>query len=224
LTDVIYLVGMKRVCVAFVIVIAIAAATTGCSCGFTEIESDGFRVLSVTRDHYSFSFEYSTFYQREGPDYITDGSTIPSIYIALGAPEKTRHLTVPADESRTISVTYTPAVIEISIYAPRDSPTIPQSAIERIENDISDSSKWENFELLERYPVTVSGVEGELIAFVIDWFLPFGEEWPDLQYHRRFYFDFDGLIWTITAMSEMEMVDQVKADFEHILETFEILD
>lgn len=206
--------------------LGITVAATGCSCGYTEIESDGFRILTVTRDHYSFSFEYSTFYRREGPNYIKDGRTIPSIYIDLAAPRKTMPLLYPAnkDELETVTVTYTPAVIKISIYAPRDSPNVSQNAQERLENDISDNSKRENFELLERYPVTVSGVEGEIIAFVIDWFLPFGEEWPDLQYHRRVYFDFDGLIWTITAMSEMEMVNQVKADFEHILETFQILD
>jgi hypothetical protein len=207
--------------------LGIAVAATGCSCGYTEIESDGVRILTVTRDHYSFSVEYSTFYQRKGPNYITDGRAIPSISIDLAAPQKTMPLLYPVneDELETVTVTYTPAVIGIHIYAPHDSPNFSQSAIERLENDISDSSKWENFELLERYPVTVSGVEGELIAYVIDWFLPFAEgEGPKLQYHRAVYFDYNGLIWTIEATTEMEMVDQVKADFEHIIETFEILE
>jgi hypothetical protein len=207
--------------VAAVLVVAVAA--TGCSCGVTEIESDGFRILTVTKEHYSFSFEYSTFYQRKGPNYITRNRTIPSIYIDLVAPRKTMPLLYPAnkDELETVTVTYTPAVIDIHIYSPRVSP----NAQGRLENDISDNSRWENFELLERYPVTVSGIEGELIAYVIDWFLPFPEsEGQELQYYRAVYFDFDGLIWTIEATSEMEMVDQVKTDFDHILGTFQILE
>jgi len=78
---------------------------------------------------------------------------------------------------------------------------------------------------LERYPVSVSGVEGELIAYVVDWFLPVpGDDGPLLKYVRAVYFDHNGLVWWIEAECELEMVDQVKADFEHILETFQILD
>ena len=44
-----------------------------------------------------------------------------------------------------------------------------------------------------------------------------------LEYRRVVYFDYDGLIWNIEAMSRMEMNHRVMNDFEHLLETFQIL-
>jgi len=66
---------------------------------------------------------------------------------------------------------------------------------DRLENDIQDSIKWDNFELLEHLPITVSGVEGELIACVVDWFLPFAPgDGPKLRYFGAVYFADDDLI------------------------------
>jgi hypothetical protein len=117
-----------------------------------------------------------------------------------------------------------PAYIEIYICDPSKYFSAPQNAKDRLENDLLHESKWKNFELFERHPVTVSGVEGELIYYQVDWFLPVPKgEGPGLQYVRAVYFDYGGLTWWIQAKCEKEMIDQVKTDFEHILQTFKIL-
>ena len=57
-----------------------------------------------------------------------------------------------------------------------------------------------------------------------DWFLPRPkDEGAKLKYIKEVYFDYTGLIWNIEGEAEMEMVDQLKADFDHILESFKIL-
>ena len=204
----------------------VVTAFSGCDRGFTETEADGYRTLTVENDLCSFVMEYSAYYERVGPrtdlDYIR-----PFMYVTLAAPEKRMQLLFPSDKDNleTMTFTYVPATIGVDVYDPSNSPTTSQNAKERIENDIGDNASWDNFELLERIPITVSGVEGELIAYVVDWFIPIPRgEGPLLQYHRAVYFDYNGLIWEIEAECEIEMVDQVKADFEHILETFRFLD
>jgi hypothetical protein len=41
---------------------------------------------------------------------------------------------------------------------------------------------------------------------------------------RCVYFDQGGLVWMIRVTSTEEVAEETKADFEHILETFKVLD
>lgn len=193
---------------------------------FNETQSsDGFKTLTVTNELCSFALQYSGNYKRAGPyGDLKDNS--PYMYVKLLAPEKTMQILVPADKDslKTTTTMYTPATFEIFVYAPRATMDI-QNSTERLNMTLEGQKRWENFKLLERLPVTVYGIEGELIAYVVDWFLPVSKgEGPLLQYHKAVYFDYNGLIWTIEATSEMEMVDQVNADFDHIVQTFKIID
>ena len=46
----------------------------------------------------------------------------------------------------------------------------------------------------------------------------------NLQFCKEIYLDYNGLIWRMTAKCDQDMADQVKADFDHILQTFKLLD
>lgn len=63
-----------------------------------------------------------------------------------------------------------------------------------------------------------------MIYYVDEWGLLVPKnEGVKLQYVKEVYFDYDGLVWNLKAKSEEEMVDQVNAYFDHVLETFKIL-
>ena len=190
-------------------------------CDSTEGE---YRTFTECNEMCSFSFEYSTYYEK--PDVHRDLSDEGHwIAFYLKAPPKSLELIVPDtanDTVRTVTSSYAPAYIHVMIIRPEEN---SDNAESRVDSTISHLARWENYELFDRSPITVSGIEGELIYYLVDWLLPVPTgEGPGLKYVREVYFDYDGLIWWLEAISELEMVDQVKADFEHLLETFQILD
>ncbi len=78
------------------------------------------------------------------------------------------------------------------------------------------------FQLLERSSTEVSGTQGEYIVYS---FVPRGGNLglgPVVS--REVYFDHDGLIWEIDLTSKEGIADTVKGEFEHVLQTFKILD
>lgn len=87
---------------------------------------------------------------------------------------------------------------------------------------------FEDYQILERSPVSVAGVEGEQVISSYtaehddphaDYFMKEG-----LTVNRDIYFDHNGFIWEITMMSIEEMAEADEAVWEHILKTFKILD
>jgi uncharacterized protein YjbK len=83
-------------------------------------------------------------------------------------------------------------------------------------------------DILERSTVIINGIPGELIVYshklgVIEERLPY-ESSKIIRINRTVYFDHSGLIWGIEIESDEDKAEQAKADFEHLLETFRILD
>jgi hypothetical protein len=83
------------------------------------------------------------------------------------------------------------------------------------------------FRLLERSQISVSGVQGEQIIFSHMWkpegFLgQKGEPYP--WKGREVYFYYNGVIWKFDVDSPLSNWEQANSDFEHILQTFKILD
>jgi hypothetical protein len=80
--------------------------------------------------------------------------------------------------------------------------------------------------LIERSLVNVAGFSGEQVIYTNDTLLPFpsgsGEDRP-IKVYRAVYFKDGTSLWSIESESEAGMSDRVKADFEHILQTFKIL-
>jgi len=188
--------------------------------------TDGYRNVTVRNNIGNFSFEYRSFYEIEGPD-IEDDAYFRFTYVQLLAPKRNMPMVIPDDSGKnpeTYPVEYVPASIEVMA---SDASKHPASAETRLEDALSSWSKWPHFELLERTAVTVSGIQGELIAYYIDWLLPVpkqeGDE-PLLRYKVEVYFDYAELKWDMKAESDMDMAEMVRADFDHVLQTFKILD
>jgi len=115
-------------------------------------------------------------------------------------------------------VEYVPA--SISLGAADASKYPDRSATARIEESLRDWGTWPNFKLLERSTATVAGIQAELIAYEVDgWFAG-----AAIEYRVKVSFDHSGLHWDIDASADIDMADVVRADFNHVIETFEILE
>jgi hypothetical protein len=98
------------------------------------------------------------------------------------------------------------------------------SATDKIENVLAGKAKWANFKLLSRTPFTVSGIQGELIEYLVDRLMPIPvEDGKNLDYFCAVYFDYNGLTWEIEAQCIQEIREQVKADFDFIIQSFKII-
>ncbi|MBI4304280.1 MAG: hypothetical protein HY665_08105 [Chloroflexi bacterium] len=105
-----------------------------------------------------------------------------------------------------------------------------------LENDISDLMEYFKVaQVLERSSANVSGIVGELVVSTVDIRsasppspdsdprgTPKGSQLIDIV--RSVYFDYGGLIWKISMRSYEKVAEEGRADFEHVLKTFKILD
>jgi hypothetical protein len=119
-----------------------------------------------------------------------------------------------------MDVTYVPAFIEVSVTIGYGEGT----ASARTDEEIEAGKKWPSFKFLERTKVNVAGFSAEQVVYTLDMLFHVssdsGEERPTKVY-RYVYFKDGTSLWCIE--SESELADRVKADFEHILQTFKIL-
>jgi len=106
----------------------------------------------------------------------------------------------------------------------------------RLEKDITRLEEaLKVSKVLERSPVVISGISGELVVSTYDLYshrIP----WPDpvfkgapqgpelIEISREVYFDNNGFAWYIRMTSTEEVAEEAKADFEHVINTFKILD
>ena len=198
-----------------------------CSSKSTTIitnSTGGYRTITEKDKLCSFSFEFSDFYEIVKPSVVTSHTSYNFVYMQLLAPKKTTSMLLPNFETKSSGsaseITYVPASINVSL-------TIGWgSASANVDELLKDVSKWPGFDLLERSPVTVAGFAGEKIIYVSNTLLPFPsssvEEQP-LQITRAVYFNVGNDVWIIEAQYESDMAERVSADFDHILQTFKIL-
>jgi hypothetical protein len=82
--------------------------------------------------------------------------------------------------------------------------------------------------LLERSTITLAGVPTQLVVYSYGydhiWDESSGSAVILLRIAREVYFNYGGLIWNIVIESDEDRADVAEADFEHLLETFQILD
>jgi hypothetical protein len=182
----------------------------------------GYRTLTVKNKLVSFSFEYSTYYKKEGP-FVNMGHIPPYTDVGLYAPLKDMKITVPdfneGGNLKTVSASYCPASIDIFI-----SVQLPgaKKAEDRIESWISTVEEEGHSESLVRSPVVVSGINAEMLDFTRDSGMILAVD-KKIEYNRVIYFDYGGYLWSFTATSEKELLEQVTTDFYHVVETFQII-
>jgi len=197
---------------------------------YEEDTGEGYITMTVITDNYSFSFEYSTFYERREPRNTRPEYTLTHTYTFLTAPKAKVDLVLPSGSNkvRTRTVTFIPASIVIDIYDPTlDGRIESYNSTERMNKHLVGEADFDNFRLIERSLITVSGIEAEYAEWEVGWFNLFpktsGE--PPLEYRWSIYFDHKDMIWWIRGLSSgPEYKDRIKADLDHIVKTFKILD
>jgi hypothetical protein len=104
------------------------------------------------------------------------------------------------------------------------------SAESALEDELTFKSglPLKDYQLMERSQISVAGIDGEQLIYYWDMGVP---EYPDdpepepiPTIMRKVYFDYGNLIWTLSIRSNQAIVEEANAIFEHILETFKILD
>lgn len=101
---------------------------------------------------------------------------------------------------------------------------------EEIEHHIlgASSTVFRDFYLLERFDVEIAGVKGKGIIFSYSSRLEsVGAGFRDViqpAISRDIYFEYDEKIWFISVTACEGYAETVKADFEHVIETFKILE
>jgi hypothetical protein len=213
LTDVIYLVGMKRLCLTFIVAIvsALVAIISGCNSSM-----EGYRTFTFNKVAH-FSFEYPAHYKKCSAHATAERKTI-----YIGFRDK-----MPSKGS-------TDGFIYIYVEGAGDTYPDATAALEDtlsgfVEPDYHDEDAEEEPQrLLERSTITVAGIPAELVVYSYGYDLVWEESSGSavilLRIAREVYFDYDGLIWNIVIESDEDRADVAEADFEHLLETFQILD
>ncbi len=216
-----------------------AALITGCGSDakyYEGVESsvvdvnEEYKLITVTTEYYSYSFEYSTYYIQKKPKNIRPEWEIPDGVTSLLAPNAEVDLVIPSDSKsvRSVKTSYTPAYISIHTYDPTfNGSESPRTSSETLTWRLEGEAKWENYKLIERYPLEVSGIVGDFAHWEVDWFNLFAEQSdePPLEYRWQVLFDYKNFIWVIEASSlGPDYRDRIEADFHHTIETFKILD
>ena len=188
------------------------------ACSRSESPSE-YKTLTVKNHIANFSLEYRAYYNDLDGPHIVDSTTdrftavdilAPKTYETMGNPEP--------GGGGIVDMTYVPAHINIRASDVTKNPERPAAV--RINDSISGWGKWPHFQLLERSNVTVSGVQAELIAYQVDGFFV----GPDLEYCTKLSFDYNGLQWDIESEAGINMSAMIRADFDHVVETFKILE
>lgn len=196
-------------------------AMTGCNSS-----DSGFKSVTIENELCHYSLEYPAQYDKNIWDNLE--FKVPYTHLSLIAPEISEEIEVfdpSSGEIITVVGHQSPAFIRVVVSDSKEYWGESYSATDELEELLEDMAKWANFELLERAPLTVAGIEGEMVAYLVDKLMPIPrEDGQRLEYHRVVYFEYDGLIWEIEAGCNQEIMDQVRDDFEHIIETFTILD
>lgn len=94
-----------------------------------------------------------------------------------------------------------------------------------LDYELSRVEELQDFELLERSPMTIAGTHGERIIFSYYGYHSSMESEAETGTAYKAYFDSEGLIWRVVMIAdEYATAERAEAHFEHVLETFKILD
>ncbi|MDD5039162.1 MAG: hypothetical protein PHN78_07595 [Dehalococcoidales bacterium] len=115
-------------------------------------------------------------------------------------------------------------------------PSEQSDAKNALEADIARIEKaFKAVDIIDNTTVSVDGIVASVIVIRYDWY----SMWPSLpdaplqgtpkgpnliMIDRSVYFDYDGLVWVIKMGAYEKVADEAKVEFDHIIETFKILD
>jgi len=187
--------------------------------------NNGYESIIVENELCSYSLMYPTTYEKEFMDNLE--FKIPYVYLLLKGPlgiEEAEVFDPDIGEIQTVSGKRMMSYISIKILNYKIYYGESYSAADRIEAVLKGQAEWANFKLLNRSPLTVYGVQGELVEYLVDRLMPIPvEDGENLDYHCAVYFDYNELTWVIEAKCIQEIREQVKADFDYIVQSFKII-
>ena len=175
---------------------------------FTSCGSPDYKVFSLKEGIGHFSFEYPAEYSVTRIDIRNEAATR---YTDIGL--------------SPVFATNNPGLNEISIYAwPVDSPTDTATLV--LTGMLAQGETiFSDFKLDKRFSVMISDMEGQ--AAIFSWTASStngaGEEKTLPAVSRMVCFRHGDLAWEIHVASGIEAQAQAEVEFNHILETFQIL-
>jgi hypothetical protein len=161
----------------------------------------------LTEGPQHFSFEYRAYYKilEVEPGDMLDYFT----YVTIQSPKIKR------------TKDYT--TIDIILDKPDNLVPDAKSGIERSERN---ASSWKDYRLLDKYELTIDGLQAYRIDYQIRNIVPaiarVSDE-PFITVYREVRFNSDGYVWMIQMESDSSTAEADKVDFEYILKSFKIL-
>jgi hypothetical protein len=196
---------MKQLfCIA--ILLLLSMIISGCDNG----DVNSYKTFVLNEGSVHFLFEYRTYYEIDNlkPAEATGDLMQQSMFFDLISPEI----------KGINDYTY----IHVVVGKPDELTPDAKSAIERAERN---AASWADYKLLNKCEITVDGVQAYRIDYQNRNIVPAiaGGE-PRIEVIREVRFDAKGYVWMIQIRSDSSTAEADKADFEHILQTFKILD
>jgi hypothetical protein len=185
------------------VVMAMLAAFVGMSLS-CDSSSTGYKTFSLEKGIGHFSFEYPARYKVEITEVRTD---LQYTHVTFSSP-----FSKELRDSTFITV----------FVAPPDDASPNSEAL--LEKSLASAEVLDDFRFVERFSLTVAGVQGQEVVYSYGRLVSNYENVRIPEFMREVYFDRGGLIWSVSMRSNQSMAEADEADFEHVLQTFKILE
>ena len=179
--------------------------------GCQNVDVNSYKTFTLTDGNVHFSLEYRAYYKIKEvhPSFDTGTPSDAFMDFTLISPKI----------KQTKDYTYIKVLVE------KPGRLIPdaKSQTERAENN---ASSWANYKLLDKYMTTIDGIEAYRLDYQNQNIVPTlaGTGKPAIGVYRELHFDAKGFVWMIQMSSDSSTADADKADFEHVIQTFKVLD
>jgi hypothetical protein len=187
-----------------------------------------YRAITVKSQFCHYQVEYpQRRYVKHGPE-THEEYAIPTTDLTFSAPEVRKVAKVMDLKTGKISKQsgwWVPSYIGIAVFDPTEYFGEPKTAKWYIEGTISNLSSWKNFKVLENTQAMVSGINVLYLSYFIDPLMPIPkEDGENLSYRCEIYFEHNGFIWCIDGGCDQDIMMQFQADFDHVVNSFKILE
>jgi hypothetical protein len=189
---------MRKSIIVIIILLAVASMFS-CS-------SSGYKRITENKEGIKFSFEYPLSYQEnKNPDNENDFSVILSRY---------------DDESESLEFRNINTSFAVIIYEPSEEEPDAKSFLDNKLLKLSKLPVYQEYKLLERSTIMVSGINSEFILFSGRALMSGDYLDSKISYVRDIYLDYKKKIVNIGVICYPQVNDQVKEEFENILKSF----
>jgi hypothetical protein len=197
----------KRICLILYILMLNCLFFNSCQ----NMDVNSYKTFTLTDGNVHFSLEYRSYYKIKEvhPSFDTGNASDTFLDFTLISPK----------------IKQTKDYTRIKVLADKPDHLIPdaKSNVERAENN---ASSWANYKLYDKYETTIDGIPAYRLDYQNQNIIPAiaGTGGPAIEVYRELYFDAKGLVWMIQMSSDSSTAEADKADFEHIIQTFKVLD